>query len=106
MLESQGMLKIRLKRTGRNKAASYRISVMDASQPRDGRTIEDIGFYNPRTNPSTFDVDKDKAKKWLENGAQPTGTVEQYFVKLGIMKPHRKGSHKPSTTKKEEKKEE
>ncbi|MBP5204505.1 30S ribosomal protein S16 [bacterium] len=100
------MLKIRLKRTGRKKSASYRIAVMDSAQPRDGRTIDELGFYDPKTNPSTFKFDEEKAKAWIAKGAQPTDTVEHYFVKAGIMKPHRKGSHKPSTVKKEEKKEE
>lgn len=100
------MLKIRLKRVGRSKDPSYRIVVMESSQPRDGRTKDEIGVYNPRKNPAQFDVDQDKAKKWLENGARPTGTVEQYFVKAGLMKKAKKGSTKPNTEKKVEKTEE
>ena len=80
---------------------------MESSQPRDGRAIEEIGFYNPRENPSIFDVDKDRAKYWLEKGAQPTDTIAQYFVKEELLDSLKRGSTKPSTKKgaKKEKKE-
>jgi len=94
------MLKIRLKRTGRKGQPHYRIVVVEASKPRDGRVLEEIGYYNPRTSPSTFNIDEEAAKKWLKNGAQPTDTVAQYFVKLGLLKSLKRGSTKPSTKKK------
>jgi small subunit ribosomal protein S16 len=94
------MLKIRLKRTGKRGQPHYRIVVMESSTPRDSRTIEEIGYYNPRTKPTTFDVDLESAKMWLNKGAQPTDTIAQYFVKLGLLKSLKRGSHKPSTVKK------
>ncbi|NMC08976.1 30S ribosomal protein S16 [Candidatus Microgenomates bacterium] len=94
------MLKIRLKRIGRRQQPSYRIVVVEASKPRDGRTVEDLGSYNPRNKPSTFDVNTEKAKAWIFKGAQPTDTIAQYFVKLGLMEKPKKGSTKPSTEKK------
>ena len=102
------MLKIRLKRTGRRGQPHYRIVVMESSQPRDGKTVEEIGYYNPRQKPTVFDIDKDRAKYWLEKGAKPTDTVEQYFVKEGLLKGLSRGSTKPNTIKgsKKDKKEE
>ena len=94
------MLKIRLKRTGRKGQPHYRIVVMESSKPRDGKVVEEIGYYNPRTSPATFDVDEESAQKWLRNGAQPTDTVAQHFVKLGLIKSLRRGSTKPNTKKK------
>jgi small subunit ribosomal protein S16 len=94
------MLKIRLKRTGRKGQPHYRIVVMESNTPRDGRSVEEIGYYNPRTKPSTFEVDQEAAKKWLANGAQPTETISHYFVKLGLMEKLKKGSTKPNTKKK------
>ncbi len=99
------MLKIRLKRTGKRNQPHYRIVVMESSQPRDGKSIEEIGYYNPRENPSVFDLDKKRAKYWLDNGAQPTDTIAQYFVKEGLIDSLKRGSTKPST-KKSAKKEE
>jgi len=93
------MLKIRLKRTGRRGQPHYRIVVMESALPRDGRSIEEIGYYNPRQKPSVFDVDKDRAKYWLEKGAQPSDTVRQYFVKEGLLESKKRGSTKPNTTK-------
>lgn len=94
------MLKIRLKRMGKRGQPHYRIVVMESSSPRSGKTVEEIGIYNPRTRPSTFEVDKEAAKKWLRNGAKPTDTVAQYFVKLGLLKSLKRGSQKPSTERK------
>jgi small subunit ribosomal protein S16 len=94
------MLKIRLKRIGKSGQPSYRIVVTESTNPRDGRAVEEIGIYNPRTKPSTFDVNKEAAQKWLKNGAQPTDTVAQYFVKLGLLKSLKRGSKKPNTAKK------
>lgn len=78
------MVKIRLKRTGMKKAPSYRIVVADARSPRDGRIVENIGWYNPRTEPSTIVVDEEKAIKWLLIGAQPSDSVRQLFDRNGI----------------------
>ena len=80
------MVKIRLKRMGQKKAPFYRIVVSDARSPRDGRFIEEIGTYDPSTNPSTFKVNEELAKKWLANGAQPTESVEKIFKGTGIIK--------------------
>ena len=79
-------VKIRLRRMGQKKAPFYRIVVSDARSPRDGRFIDEIGTYNPNTDPSTFKVDEDAAKKWLANGAQPTEVVGKIFKLAGITK--------------------
>ena len=68
-------VKIRLRRMGAKKAPFYRIVVADSRYPRDGRFIEEIGFYDPTKEPSVVKVDAEKAKKWIANGAQPTDTV-------------------------------
>src|SRR5919109_875490 len=73
----RGMVKIRLRRVGKAKQASYRVVVADARSPRDGRIIEAIGHYNPRTDPSTIEIDDDRLQHWLARGAQPTNTVKQ-----------------------------
>lgn len=93
------MLKIRLKRIGRRGQPHYRIVVMESDQPRDGEAVEEIGYYNPRKDPSVFDLDKDRAKYWLENGAQPTETVAHYLVKEGLLDSLTKGSTPPSVQK-------
>ena len=79
-------VKIRLRRMGQKKAPFYRIIVADSRSPRDGRFIEEIGTYDPNTNPSTFNVNEEAAKKWLANGAQPTDTVARIFKSTGITK--------------------
>lgn len=79
-------VKIRLKRMGQKKAPFYRIVVADARAPRDGRFIEEIGTYDPNQNPSVFKVDEEAAKKWLNNGAQPTEVVGKIFKAAGIEK--------------------
>ena len=79
-------VKIRLRRMGQKKAPFYRIIVADCRSPRDGRFIDEIGTYDPTTEPSTFKVDEEAAKKWLANGAQPTETVEKIFKLAGIQK--------------------
>ena len=78
-------VKIRLRRMGAKKAPCYRIVVADSRYPRDGRFIEEIGFYNPMKNPAEVNVDADKAKKWLGNGAQPTDTVRDLLKKTGVI---------------------
>lgn len=79
-------VKIRLKRMGQKKAPFYRVVVSDARTPRDGRFIEEIGYYDPTKEPSVFKVDEEKAKKWLANGAQPTQTVNKLFKNANIVK--------------------
>ena len=79
-------VKIRLRRMGQKKAPFYRIIVADSKSPRDGRFIEEIGTYDPNTNPSTFSVNEEAAKKWLANGAQPTEVVGKIFKLAGIEK--------------------
>ena len=77
-------VKIRLKRMGQKKAPFYRIVVADACSPRDGRFIEEIGYYNPCQEPNELSVNKEAAEKWLANGAQPTDTVRDLLKKAGI----------------------
>ena len=77
-------VKIRLKRMGQKKAPFYRIVVADARSPRDGRFIEEIGYYNPCHEPNELSVNKEAAVKWLANGAQPTDTVKDLLKKAGI----------------------
>ncbi|MCR4787834.1 MAG: 30S ribosomal protein S16 [Lachnospiraceae bacterium] len=79
-------VKIRLRRMGQKKAPFYRIVVADSRSPRDGRFIEEIGTYDPNTDPSTFKVDEEQAKKWLASGAQPTEVVAKLFKLAGIEK--------------------
>lgn len=79
-------VKIRLRRMGQKKAPYYRIIVADARSPRDGRCIEEIGTYDPSTEPSTVKVNEELAKKWLANGAQPTDVVSKIFKNAGITK--------------------
>jgi small subunit ribosomal protein S16 len=78
-------VKIRLKRTGMKKAPSYRVVVAEASSPRDGRIIENIGWYNPRVEPSAIHIDEEKALNWLKNGAQPTESVTSLLRRTGIL---------------------
>ena len=79
-------VKIRLRRMGQKKAPFYRIVVADSRSPRDGRFIEEIGTYNPTKDPSEFKGDEELAKKWLNNGAQPTEVVGKIFKAAGIEK--------------------
>jgi len=79
------VVRIRLRRVGAKKAPTYRIVVADADAPRDGRFIESIGLYNPRTSPETVIVDESRALYWLKVGAQPTDSVLQLLTKRGTM---------------------
>ena len=79
------MVKIRLKRVGMKKKPYYRIVVADERSPRDGRFIEEIGTYNPLTDPAEVKIDAEAAKKWIGNGAQPTDTVKALLKKNGIL---------------------
>ncbi len=78
-------VKIRLKRIGAKKAPYYRVVVADSRFPRDGRFIEEIGTYNPLTDPATVQIDAEAAKKWIGNGAQPTDTVRSLLKKTGVL---------------------
>ena len=77
-------VKIRLKRVGKKKAPSYRVVVADSRSPRDGRIIENIGWYNPLVEPSAIHIDETKALRWLGNGAQPTESVASLLRRAGI----------------------
>ena len=79
------MVKIRLRRMGAKKAPFYRIVVADSRYPRDGRFIEEIGTYNPLTNPSELKVDAERAKQWIANGAQPADTVSALLKQAGAL---------------------
>ena len=79
------MVKMRLRRMGAKKAPTYRVIVADSRSPRDGRFIEEIGYYNPMTNPAEVKIDAEKAKKWISNGAQPTDTVRDLLKKSGVL---------------------
>lgn len=78
------MVKIRLRRMGAKKAPFYRVVVADSRYPRDGRFIEEIGYYNPSTTPAEIKIDAEKANTWIKNGAQPTETVKALLKKSGI----------------------
>ena len=79
------MVKIRLRRMGAKKAPFYRIVVADSRYPRDGRSIEEIGTYNPVVNPAELKVDVDRAQAWIKTGAQPTETVRDLLKKAGAL---------------------
>ena len=79
------MLKIRLTKTGKKNAPSYRIVVANRRSKRDGESLAILGFYNPRTTPKTIKYDKDEAKKWMAEGAIPTDTVRYLFEKTGLL---------------------
>mgnify|MGYP002282964289 FL=1 len=78
-------VKIRLRRMGAKKAPFYRIVVADSRYPRDGRFIEELGYYDPTKEPSVVKVDAEKAKKWIANGAQPTDTVKKLLKDNGAL---------------------
>ena len=78
-------VKMRLTRMGAKKAPFYRVIVAVSRSPRDGRFIEELGYYNPLTEPAEIKIDAEKAKKWLANGAQPTDTVKALLKKSGIV---------------------
>lgn len=79
------MLRIRLWRMGKKKQPSYRIVVMDSRTPRDGGYIDQVGLYNPRTEPTTIEIDTEKVLKWIKNGAQPSEPVERMLRNLGVL---------------------
>ena len=79
------MVKIRLMRMGKKGSPTYRVVIADARSPRDGRVIETIGWYNPRTEPSTIEIDPEKARHWLSVGAQPTMSTRSLLTRAGIL---------------------
>jgi small subunit ribosomal protein S16 len=79
------MVRIRLRRVGLKAQPSYRIIAADKEAPRDGRFLEILGFYNPRTNPSTVEVKEDRVYDWLSKGAQPSDSVVQIFNSIGLL---------------------
>ena len=78
-------VKLRLKRMGAKKAPFYRVVAADSRSPRDGRFIEELGYYNPKTEPATVSLKEEAILAWLNNGAQPTDTVRTLLSKAGIM---------------------
>ena len=79
-------VRIRLKRMGAKKAPFYRLVVADSRSPRDGRFIEEIGYYNPVSDPAELKIEEEKAVAWMQKGAQPSDTVRALFAKAGVMK--------------------
>jgi small subunit ribosomal protein S16 len=79
------MVKIRLRRVGLRNQPSFRIVAADKEKPRDGRFLEILGFYNPRTEPSTIEVKEDRIYHWLDNGARPSESVGQIFKQIGLL---------------------
>ncbi len=78
-------VKIRLRRMGAKKAPFYRVVVADSRSPRDGKFIEELGYYNPIVEPADIKIDAEKAKQWMKDGAQPSETVKRIFKKAGII---------------------
>ncbi len=79
------MLKIRLSRVGKKKQPSYRVVIAESRFARDGRFVEIVGHYNPRTEPTTFEVNDEKIREWLSKGAQPTDRVQKLLTKRGTI---------------------
>ena len=79
------MVKIRLRRAGAKKAPFYKVVVADSRAPRDGRFIEEIGTYNPMTDPSEIKIDAQKVNEWIAKGAQPTDTAKNILSEVGVM---------------------
>ena len=90
-------VKIRLKRVGKKKAPSYRVVVADSRFPRDGRIIENIGWYNPLVEPSAIHIDEEKAFKWLNVGAQPTDSVTSLLKRTGAWERYEQTKSTPAT---------
>jgi small subunit ribosomal protein S16 len=86
------MVKIRLMRVGMKGAPSYRVVAADVNSPRDGRIIENVGWYNPLTEPSTINVDAERVKYWLSVGAQPTDSVRSLLERAGVLPRTRHGA--------------
>lgn len=86
------MLRIRLRRVGKKKQPAYRLVVADSRAPRDGAFVEIIGHYNPRTEPTTIEIDEEKARGWLSRGAQPSEAVAKLLARRGILEKTEKGA--------------
>jgi small subunit ribosomal protein S16 len=93
------VIKLRLRRMGAKKQPSYRIVAAESTKPRDGRFIEIVGHYDPKTDPYTLRVDEERAKYWLDNGAQPTETVRALLVKSGVLPGYQGPAAPPATEK-------
>ena len=93
-------VKIRLTRMGDKKSPFYRVVVADSRSPRDGRFIDIVGTYNPLKNPAEIKIDAEKAKQWINNGAQPTDTVKGLLVQAGVMEAGKKAPAKTNVQKK------
>ncbi|HEY5903134.1 MAG TPA: 30S ribosomal protein S16 [Anaerolineales bacterium] len=87
------MVRIRLRRVGLKGQPSYRIIATDKENPRDGRFLEILGFYNPRTSPATISIKEDRVYHWMKNGAQPTESVEQVFKSAGLLERFERFKH-------------
>ena len=87
-LQSPLAVRIRLTRVGATKQPSYRFVVADSRSARDGRSLDTLGHYNPRSEPAEINIDAEKATKWLAKGAQPSDTVERLFRQVGILPDH------------------
>lgn len=90
-------VKLRLKRMGKKQAPFYRVVVADSRSPRDGKAVDEIGYYDPTKTPAEIKIDEEKAINWLKNGAQPTDTVRSILSNQGVMKKY----HEQKMTKKE-----
>jgi len=90
------VIKLRLRRMGAKKQPHYRIVAAEARSPRDGRFIEVVGYYNPKTNPATVKVNAERAKYWLDHGAQPTETVRTLLVRTGVLPGRVNGAPAPA----------
>ncbi len=97
------VVRIRLRRTGGKKQASYRVVVTDSRAPRDGRFIENVGNYNPRTDPATFEINDERARYWLSKGAQPSDAVARLLQKKGLIAERKLRQNRPPAPKPEEK---
>ncbi len=96
-------VKIRLRRTGGKKQASYRVVVADSRSPRDGAFIENVGHYNPRTEPATVEIDEERARYWLSKGAQPSDAVARLLQKKGVIAERKLRQNRSAAPKAEEK---
>jgi small subunit ribosomal protein S16 len=79
------LLRIRLRRVGKKKRPAYRVVVADSRAPRDGAFIETLGLYDPLTDPATLDINEEKARKWLQQGAKPSETVAKLMIRQGLL---------------------
>lgn len=96
-------VRMRLARTGAKKRPSYRVVIADARAPRDGKTIDILGYYNPLTDPAEVRIDAERARDWLRKGAQPTERVQQLLVRTGVIEPpHPRPQQEPAAAESEQ----